>query len=251
MSAHAKSNLETAPDMRADVRILDSLRGFGSENTTRHLMMCGLFALAGILALAIDVPLSQAMFSEKSLHWLHGFLESIEPFGQPPAVVAVSLGVVMCGGVRRGAGFRIAAGALLSGLAVLLLKLCVARIRPRHFNFEGTVLDTFSGILPGSSGSHLQSWPSGHTATAVGFCLALSAVFPKGRWLFRVLAVLVALQRIESGAHYLSDTLFAASVAYIVHLAVFGAGPLGRWFDGVEAQWARFDMRWSQKSPHA
>jgi membrane-associated phospholipid phosphatase len=250
MSAHAKSDLESAPDARADVRILDSLPGLGSENTRRHIMMCGLFALAGILALAIDVPLSQALFSEKSLHWLHGFLESVEPFGQPSAVIAVSLGVVMCGGVRRGSGFRIAAGALLSGLAVLLLKLCVARVRPRHFNFEGTVLDTFSGILPGSSGSHLQSWPSGHTATAVGFCLALSAVFPKGRWLFRVLAVLVALQRIESGAHYLSDTLFAASVACIVHLAVFGTGPAGRWFDGVEAQCARFATRGSQKSPH-
>src|SRR5262245_2894326 len=147
MSVQVKSDLETAPDTRSSVRVLDSLPGLGSKITTRQLTICGLFALAGILALAIDVPLSQATFSEKSLHWLHGFLESIEPFGQPPAVVAVSLGVVMCGGVRRGAGFRIAAGALLSGLAVLVLKMCVARVRPRHFNFEGTVLDTFSGIL--------------------------------------------------------------------------------------------------------
>src|SRR5262245_13371548 len=120
MSVHAKIDLQMGPGTRSDVRVLDSPPGFGSEITTRQLIMCGLFALAGIFALAIDVPLSQAMFSEKSLHWLHGFLESIEPFGQPPAVIAVSLGALMCGGLRRGAGFRIGAGALLSGMAVLL-----------------------------------------------------------------------------------------------------------------------------------
>jgi len=151
----------------------------------------------------------------------------------------VSLAVLLCGGIRRGAGFRIAAGALLSGLAVDLLKLCVGRIRPRHFDFQGNVFETFTGLLQGSgAASHSQSWPSGHTGTAVGFCLALSAVFPEGRWLFRILALLVALQRIESGAHYLSDTLFAASVALTVYIVIFGAGSVGRWFDRIEARWA-------------
>jgi membrane-associated phospholipid phosphatase len=125
-----------------------------------------------------------------------------------------------------------------------LLKLCVARVRPRHFDFQGSVFDTFSDLLPGSGGgSHVQSWPSGHTATAVGFCLALSAVFPQGKWLFRALAALVALQRIESGAHYLSDTLFAAGVAYVVHLVVFGSGPVGRRFDRIETRSMGFQAR--------
>ena len=200
--------------------------------------------VTGLLALSVDVPLSHAMVKGESLKPLHRFLESIEPFGQPPAVIAVSLAMLLCGGVRRGAGFRIAAGGLLAGLAVDLLKLCVARVRPRHFSFQGTVVDTFSGLFPGSgAGSHMQSWPSGHTATAVGFCLALSAVFPGGRWLFRVLAALVALQRIESGAHYLSDTLFAASAAFAVHVMVFGRGPVGRWFDAIESRWSRREVR--------
>jgi membrane-associated phospholipid phosphatase len=196
--------------------------------------------LAAILAMAIDVPLSRVLVAGQALRLLHHFLESFEPFGRPPAVIAVALAVVLCGGSRRGAGFRIAAAALLSGLAVDILKLFVARIRPRHFDFQGTVFDTFSGALPGTgAGSKLQSWPSGHTATAVGFCLALSIIFPKGRWLFRVLAALVALQRIESGAHYLSDTLFAAGVAYAVAMIIFGRGPVGRWFDRVELRWRR------------
>ncbi len=74
---------------------------------------------------------------------------------------------------------------------------------------------------------------------AVGFCLALSTVFPRGRWLFISLAVLVALQRIESGSHYLSDTLFAAAVANGVWIVVFGHGRVGRVFDRIEARWAQ------------
>ena len=73
---------------------------------------------------------------------------------------------------------------------------------------------------------------------AAGFCLALWAVFPKGRWLFLVLTGLVALQRIEAGAHFLSDTLFAASVAYAVHIALFGPGPVGMLFDRLERRWS-------------
>jgi undecaprenyl-diphosphatase len=211
-----------------------------SRTALRPWSAFGLIVLAGLSALAIDLPLSQVMVERQVLRPLHDVLNSIEPFGQPPAVIVVSLAVLSCGGARRGAGFRIVAGAVAPGLIVDILKLCVARVRPRHFNdFHGAVLNTFSGAFPGTrAGSEMQSWPSGHTAVAVGFCLALSAVFPKGRWLFRVLAALVALQRIESGAHYLSDTLFAAAIAYAVFAVVFGRGPIGRWFDRVESRWA-------------
>jgi undecaprenyl-diphosphatase len=225
------------PDGRALER-LDRDIGSPERNLSPQWVVCGLLALAGVLALAVDVPLSRAMVRGHALQPLHAFLEACEPFGRPPAVIIVSLAVLLCGGIRRGAAFRIAAGALLSGLAVDLLKLSVGRVRPRHFDFLGSVFDTFSGLWPGSGpGSQMQSWPSGHTGTAVGFCLALSAVFPRGRWLFRILAALVAIQRIESGAHYLSDTLFAASVAVIVHIAVFGSGPVGRAFDRIEGRW--------------
>jgi membrane-associated phospholipid phosphatase len=167
-------------------------------------------------------------------------LGAIEPFGQPVAVFSVSLAVLLCAGPRRGVGFRILAGAVGAGLAVDLLKISVARVRPKHFNFTGTVSDTFHSFFPGvTGGSQIQSWPSGHTAMAAGFCLALSTVFPRGRWLFISLAVLVALQRIDSGFHYLSDTVFATAVAYGVWIVVFGHGRVGRMFDRIEARWAQ------------
>ena len=197
--------------------------------------------------MGVDVPLSRAMVQGSAVQvkgsvreWLHDFLGSIEPFGQPPAVIAVSLAIYLCGGSRRRVAFRIAGSFLLVSLAVNAIKLCVARVRPRHFEFAGTVLDTFQGIFWGTGeGAKYQSFPSGHTTVAVAFCLALSAVFPRGSWLFAVLAALVALQRIECGAHYLSDTLFAASLAYVVHVAVFGNGPIGRWFNKLESTSSR------------
>lgn len=210
----------------------------------RGWLVWGLFVVAGILAMGIDVTLSHVMVHGHAIHWqgplrerVHDFLVSMEPFGQPPAVITVSLAILLCGGRRRRAAFRIAGAPILASLTCNAIKLCVARVRPRHFDFGGTVLDTFRGIFWGTGGgSAHQSFPSGHTTLAVAFCLALSAVFPRGRWLFATLALLVALQRIECGAHYLSDTLFAASLAYVVHRAVFGNGPLGRWFDRLESK---------------
>jgi membrane-associated phospholipid phosphatase len=62
----------------------------------------------------------------------------------------------------------------------------------------------------------LQSFPSGHTATAVGLALALSSLYPGGRRLFALLAVLAASQRVLFDAHFLSDTLVAAGIACFV-----------------------------------
>ena len=215
----------------------------------RGWLVWGLLVAAGFLALGVDVALSRVMVHGHALHWtgrsrewVHDFLGSFEPFGQPPAIISVSLAVYLCGRRRRGAAWRIAGSFLLASLAVNSIKLCIARVRPnsfftQHVGFEGTVLDTFQGIFWGTAGGHkYQSFPSGHTTVAVAFALALSAVFPRGRRLFATLAILVALQRIESGAHYLSDTLFAASLAYAVHVAVFGSGPLGRWFNQLESK---------------
>lgn len=224
----------------------NTTREAGPTASPRKWMICCLMGVLGVLAFSVDLPISKVMVEgdwpqplRRLRGPLHRSLEAIEPFGQPVAVVTVSLAVLLCAGPARGAAFRILATALSSGTLVDLLKISVARVRPRYFNFEGSVADTFHSFFPGAAGSsHIQSWPSGHTATAVGFCLALSTLFPRGRWLFRALAALVAMQRIESGAHYLSDTLFAAAVACGVWVIVFGHGPIGRMFDRIDKHWA-------------
>lgn len=219
------------------------------QSVTRYWVLCGLFAAAGILAMAVDVPLSRAMVAAnaspspgKLREGLRDFLGSMEPFGQPPTIVAVALAVYLCGANLRQAAFRIAGSFVIASLAVLSVKMCISRIRPvalftQQIDFDGRALDTFQGIFRGTrGGTAYQSFPSGHTTAAVAFCLALAAIVPRGRWLFAPLAGLVALQRIECGAHFLSDTLFAASLACVVHVAVFDNGPLSRWFSRLESK---------------
>jgi hypothetical protein len=104
------------------------------------------------------------------------------------------------------------------GIAANVLKLAITRQRPYSFTAETLphAADTFLG-LPGSPHDHaLQSFPSGHTATAVGLAIALSRLYPRASPLFICCAVLAACQRIAAGAHFVSDTLAGATVALLI-----------------------------------
>lgn len=119
---------------------------------------------------------------------------------------------------------RLMLGAFGSGLVADVGKIVVARWRP-NADFQPTgVRDTFISWLPWVWPDGLPtawnrgyaSFPSGHSATAVGLALALSIFYPKATWWFFFLAGMALLQRVESRAHYLSDTLAGAAVACLV-----------------------------------
>jgi membrane-associated phospholipid phosphatase len=115
----------------------------------------------------------------------------------------------------------LAACAYGSGLVADVGKLLVVRTRPGISDLTHSAQATFLGwrplielpLAPGQSKSLYQSFPSGHTATAVGLAIGLSYVYPRGRWFFAAMACLAAAQRICDGHHFLSDTLVGASVA--------------------------------------
>ena len=77
-------------------------------------------------------------------------------------------------------------------------------------------------------------FPSGHAATAAALAVALTALYPRGRWLFAGFAVLAAAQRIDVTAHYPSDVLAGAAVACAVGGTIFDSRLTGRWFDRME-----------------
>jgi membrane-associated phospholipid phosphatase len=104
---------------------------------------------------------------------------------------------------------------LCTGLSGSLAKLVLARSRPNQLSAEDfpAAIETFQGF-PGSFSSELQSMPSGHTAAAVGLAIALSRLYPRSRLLFAAFAGLAACQRIAFGAHFVSDTLAGAALAF-------------------------------------
>ena len=56
------------------------------------------------------------------------------------------------------------------------------------------------------------SFPSGHSASAAAFCVAVGAVVPELRWPLRVAAAVVAFSRVYTGVHYPGDVLVGAAV---------------------------------------
>ncbi|MFG3016820.1 phosphatase PAP2 family protein [Streptomyces cinerochromogenes] len=65
-----------------------------------------------------------------------------------------------------------------------------------------------------------SSFPSGHTAAAVAFTAAVAAVWPTAGMLCAVPAVMVTVERVQSGAHYPSDVAAGAGIGVISALCV-------------------------------
>ncbi|MCL2303763.1 MAG: phosphatase PAP2 family protein [Planctomycetaceae bacterium] len=145
------------------------------------------------------------------------FISCGELFGHGAGIfTAVALIYVLDQANRRKIP-RVLACALLPGLVGLLIKIVVCRTRPYDFDYSHAIEQTFTGLSFFQNMSHSsQGFPSGHTTTAVGLAIALSWLYPHGRRLFAVFAVWVALQRMVSEAHFLSDTICGATLAFLV-----------------------------------
>jgi len=203
----------------------------------RLLLFVGL-VLAAVAALPIDCPLARWSAEGNCPGFLRDLLDSCEPFGRGFAPILVVLIIHQLDPARRWALPRVLACSLLSGLAADGIKILIVRTRPRSFDYVGDVWTTFGSWFPlTSAGSAGQSFPSGHTAVAVGLAMALIWLYPQGRRLFVALAVLVACQRVESSAHFLSDVLFGGAVGYLVANACLRAGWPSGWFDRWEQGW--------------
>ncbi|MER7484278.1 phosphatase PAP2 family protein [Streptomyces sp. NPDC126510] len=57
-----------------------------------------------------------------------------------------------------------------------------------------------------------SSFPSGHTAAAVAFTTAITPTWPLAGALCAVPAAMVAIERVQSGAHYPSDVAAGAAI---------------------------------------
>lgn len=193
-------------------------------------------AAVGILWL--DGPLAVWMLDWDAPRQVQKLLMLAEFFGHGIGIPFIFAAVWLMDPRGRAGVPRLIALSWGSGLLADCFKILVARPRPRDFHLlAGGGPGAFGDWFPGLElGSRWQSFPSGHTAVAVGLAFGLSAMYPRGRWLFATMAVLVACQRAEESAHYLSDLLFGAAVAAGV-AAVLLHGPAGRFCDRREQAW--------------
>jgi len=187
-----------------------------------------------LAAFSVDCSLALWFHQGRGPRYLHDLATISEIFGRGECVLVVAILMWQLDRTRRWAVPGVAATALLSGLAADGVKMLITRARPHHFDFLGSVWSSFGPWLPlGSIGSAGQSFPSGHTATAVGLAISLICIYPTARGLFCILPVLVAYQRMDSGAHFLSDVLCGAAVGCLVAALTLRA----HWFDRRYAEW--------------
>lgn len=96
------------------------------------------------------------------------------------------------------------------------LKFVLARARPDLLFDSGAY-----GFYFFSDVHNLNSTPSGHTLRIFALMTALALLFPRRRYLFLVLAVLVSLSRVVVTAHYPSDVFFGAFIGIFAALWAF------------------------------
>ena len=181
--------------------------------------------LLAVVVLRADFRISLAVQDDD---WIPGDLRKgimfAEVFAHGIGVAYILLAVAVLD--RRGwrNTLRIAACAYVPGLLASAAKRLVARQRPSIADLEGSVESSWLGWLPTirtdqldeAFGYAIQSFPSGHTATGVGFAIGLSFAYPRGRWLFMFFATLAGLQRVVAGAHFPSDVFAGAAIACLV-----------------------------------
>ena len=158
-------------------------------------------------ALLVDLPLARWFEAALENRTIPGDIARIvrlaEAFGYGGSVLLI----VVAAAVLDPRGWRVvprlAISAYGAGITADLLKLFIARSRPEHADLDGPLAGTFVQWLPilnhgrlteaGLSYGHkLQSFPSGHAATAAGLAIGLATLYPRGRWLFVMLAALAA-----------------------------------------------------------
>jgi len=110
----------------------------------------------------------------------------------------------------------VALSAFLSGLLVNILKLIFARYRPvEYFESQNYGLTWFG------HGYEIASFPSGHSATALGVAAAVALLFPRYRYPILFYGALVTFSRVVVTKHYLSDVLVGGYVGVLVSVFLY------------------------------
>lgn len=112
----------------------------------------------------------------------------------------------------------------LSGLTSMLfsalLKGYFELPRPRIWLSVRHKLEEFDTIPGHYIHDGFNSFPSGHTMSAFLLATTLSMLFPKGRFFFLVLAILVGLSRIYLVQHFLEDVLFGSILGVVLSIGL-------------------------------
>ena len=124
---------------------------------------------------------------------------------------------------------------IFSAFVALIIKVIIGRVRPwgiENGGHEYGIFKLFSHITPALFKHHhikeiihsidtYVSFPSGHAVTAFAMFTYMSILFPRFRYLWLLIALLVGVSRIFADDHYLSDVVGGAVVGVTSTVVIY------------------------------
>ena len=92
------------------------------------------------------------------------------------------------------------------------MKYFISRLRPYQLN----LIPTLNSLIESSHLTWDYSFPSFHAALAFSSIPFLNKEFPKFKWLWISLAILISFSRIYFGLHFPTDVFFGAIIGYSI-----------------------------------
>lgn len=208
------------------------------------LLLLAVLAALTPLGFYVDMSIAKWVFGQGVAGDLKNIVRLSEVFAHGSGVFLILLAAAALDPRTWRVLPRLAIGAYGAGTLANVLKIVLARRRPEKadvMNIE--VWDSFLGFFAWRDAASwqeafsrdVQSFPSGHAATAAGLACALSRLYPRASWFFAAVTVLACFQRIAYQAHYLSDVLAGAAVGVLFSL-LLELPRMRHWLDGMEQE---------------
>jgi len=211
--------------------------------TPQLLKLSVLFAVLTLPAMEVDGQLASSIAGwERDTAWMQ-LLDVFRFAGSLPVLLAIGLLILLMDPSTRRPMLRLLATLLTATVITGLLKAVFSRQRPGSIDLDNPLWSSFPGLFDSlrslQQGESVLDWslggfPSGHVTSAVVTAIGLGWLYPRGRWLFAGIALLVAAQRLAFEHHFLSDLLAAVAVATLVAGVLASSRGPGAWFDRFE-----------------
>lgn len=199
----------------------------------KNMVWLTVWLLLLVAAFAADQPVKQRLyarsFHDESAQVMKGmwYATAVKSLGDVRAVLVLGVALIAAKWLdwRRAVVMVLCAS---TAIASDVIKWVAGRQRPIGKDGLLTPLFDFSPFVRPPAGF---AFPSGHTMLAFATASCLAVYYPRWRYVFFGLAVLVGLERIAELAHHVSDVVAGAGLGILLGQLVLRS--LEKWVSGV------------------